>query len=59
MKKYRLDKEEREILGAVESGQWESVKPKKSTLSHYSQIAKNTRKKSKCMSSSISNNRKP
>lgn len=44
MKKIKLDKEEREILGAIENDQWELVKPKKAELDHYAEIARNTQK---------------
>jgi len=54
MKKYRLDREEREILAAIEAGQWELVKPKKSELQHYAQIAKNTLRKVQRMNIRIS-----
>jgi predicted DNA binding CopG/RHH family protein len=54
MKKYRLDKEEREILEAIEGGAWESVKPSKSELEHYAQIAKNTLRKDQRMNIRIS-----
>jgi hypothetical protein len=42
MKKYQLDKEESEILDAIEEGKWELVKPKKAELGHYAEIARNT-----------------
>ena len=54
MKKYHLDKEEQEILDAIESGRWESVKPKKTALAYYAQIAKNTLKKNQRMNIRIS-----
>ena len=47
MKKYKLEKEESEILDAIENGKWELVKPKKAELSHYAKIAKNTFQKKK------------
>ena len=54
MKKYRLDREEREILAAIESGQWEIVQPKKLELRHYAAIAKNTLRKDQRMNIRIS-----
>jgi hypothetical protein len=45
MKKYQLDKEESEILDAIEEGKWELVKPKRAELGHYAQIARNTFRK--------------
>lgn len=54
MKKYKLDKEEREILDAIESGEWELVKSKKSEMERYAQIAKNTLKKDQRMNIRIS-----
>ena len=43
--KHNLDKEEQEILDAVESGKWEFVKPLKAELEQYARISKNTLKK--------------
>ena len=54
MKKHRLDKEEREVLDAIESGKWELVKPKRSELDYYAQIAKNTLRKDQRMNIRIS-----
>ncbi|MCI0445309.1 hypothetical protein L0244_01505 [bacterium] len=54
MKRYRLDKEEKEILDAIESGQWQLVKPKRSELQRYARIAKNTLRKSERMNIRIS-----
>ncbi len=54
MKRYRLDKEEREILDAIESGAWDLVRPKKSELQHYAEIAKNTLRKDHRMNIRIS-----
>lgn len=42
MKKYKIDKEESEILDAIESDRWELVKPKRAELDYYADIAKNT-----------------
>lgn len=54
MKKYRLDREEQEILDAIENGRWELVKPQRSELQRYAQIAKNTLRKSERMNIRIS-----
>lgn len=54
MKKYRLDKEEKAILDAIESGAWELVKPKKSELEYYAEIARNTLRKDQRMNIRIS-----
>lgn len=54
MKKYRLDKEEGEILNAIENDQWELVKPKKAELEHYAEIARNTFRKDQRMNIRIS-----
>ena len=43
--KKSLDKEEREILNAIEGGDWELVTPKKAEPEHYAKIAKNTLRK--------------
>ena len=40
MQKYQWEKEESEILDAIEEGEWEMVKPKKAELGHYAEIAK-------------------
>ena len=54
MKKYRLDKEEDEILDAIENGRWELVKPKKPELERYAKIARNTLRKDQRMNIRIS-----
>ena len=54
MKQYHLDKEEQEILDAIESGQWQSVKPKRADFLRYAQIAKNTLRKNERMNIRIS-----
>ena len=54
MKKNQIDKDEHEILDAIENGQWELVRPKKSELAHYAEIAKNTLRKSERMNIRIS-----
>lgn len=54
MKKHKLDKEEQEILDAIENGEWELVKPKKAELEHYAQIAKETFRKDQRMNIRIS-----
>jgi len=45
MKKYRLDKEEQEILRSYKNGEWKPIKLSKSELNRYAQIARNTRLK--------------
>ncbi|MDP3920231.1 MAG: antitoxin [Candidatus Omnitrophota bacterium] len=54
MKKEKLEKEEQEILDAIENGEWEAVKPKKAELSYYAKIAKNTFRKDQRMNIRIS-----
>ena len=54
MKKFRLDKEEREILDSVERGEWRSIKPTQRQLEHYAQIARNTLRKDERMNIRIS-----
>ncbi len=54
MKKYRLDREEREILAAIEGGKWEIVRPTKAEFRHYAVIAKNTLRKDQRMNIRIS-----
>ena len=54
MKINRLEKEEREILDAIENGQWEMIKPKKAELHYYADIAKNTFRKDQRMNIRIS-----
>ena len=54
MKKYQLDREEREILDAIESGKWDLVKPMKSELARYAEIARNTVRKDQRMNIRIS-----
>ena len=54
MKKPRLDKEEIEILEAIESGAWPLSRPKKSELRRYSEIARNTLRKDQRMNIRIS-----
>ncbi len=52
--KTKLDKEEQQILDAIEKGEWEAVKPAKAELSRYAQIAKATLKKDQRMNIRIS-----
>ena len=52
--KYRMDKEEREILDAIENDQWELVKPKMAELDYYAEIARNTFRKDQRMNIRIS-----
>lgn len=54
MKKSRLDKEEREILAAIESGKWKPVKLKRPQLNRYKEIARNTMRKDQRMNIRIS-----
>ncbi len=54
MKKYRLAKEEKEILDAIENDRWELVKPKRAELDYYADIARNTFKKDQRMNIRIS-----
>lgn len=54
MKKYKIDREEREILDAIENDQWELVKPKKTELGYYAEIARNTFRKDQRMNIRIS-----
>lgn len=54
MRNYRLDKEEQDILDAIENGEWQLVRPKKSELRHYAEIAKNTLRKNQRMNIRIS-----
>ena len=54
MKKYSLDKEEKEILKAIESGAWPMNKPTKSELERYAKIARNTLRKDQRMNIRIS-----
>ena len=57
MSKHRLnklDKEEQEILEAIENGEWELIKPRKSELAYYAQIAKNSLRKDQRMNIRIS-----
>ena len=44
-KKYKLDKEEQDLLESVESGEWRSVKNIKATQSKAKVMAQNTLKK--------------
>lgn len=44
-KKYKLDKEERELLKFLEKGEWIAVKDKEDRLKRYAQHAKDTVKK--------------
>jgi len=53
-KNYKLNKEEKDILKSVESGNFKSVKNKKREISKYSKIAKNTLAKNKTISIRLS-----
>jgi predicted DNA binding CopG/RHH family protein len=52
--KQHLEKEEQEILDAIESGKWELVKPQKAELEYYARIAKQTLRKDQRMNIRIS-----
>ena len=54
MKKYSLDREEKEILDAIENDKWELVKPKKAELEYYAEIARSTFRKDQRMNIRIS-----
>ena len=53
-KKYKLDKEERELLESLEKGEWISVRDKEDRIKRYAQYAKDTIKKNKRISIRIS-----
>ena len=54
MKKYKLDKEERDILNSIEKGEWVSSKPTKADFTRYAEIARNTLRKDQRMNIRIS-----
>lgn len=54
MRRYRLDKEEKEILDAIENDRWELVKPKRTELDYYAEIARSTFRKDQRMNIRIS-----
>jgi len=54
MRKHKLDKEEEEILDAIQSGEWKLIRPKKLEFARYVQIAKNTLRKDQRMNIRIS-----
>ena len=54
MKKVQLNKEEQKILDAIENGKWKQIKPKRSELNRYSQVAKNTLRKKRFVSGNLS-----
>ena len=54
MKKHGLEKEEKEILDAIENDRWELVKPKRAELDYYAEIARNTFRKDQRMNIRIS-----
>jgi predicted DNA binding CopG/RHH family protein len=54
MKNGKLDREEVEVLGAIERGDWKAVKPKQAELSRYAAIARNTLRKDQRMNIRIS-----
>lgn len=54
MKKVLFDKKEREILDAIESGKWPSVKPTPEQRASYAAVARNTFRKDQRMNIRIS-----
>lgn len=54
MSRHLLSKEERDILDAIERGQWEVVRPTQRELRRYAEIARNTLRKSKRVNIRIS-----
>lgn len=54
MRKYKLDREEREILNAIEEGKWELIRPKNFEFRRYAEIAKNTLRKDQRMNIRLS-----
>lgn len=54
MMRDKLDKEEKEILDAIESGAWELIKPTRAEHERYAQIARNTLRKDQRMNIRIS-----
>ncbi|MEW5694191.1 MAG: CopG family antitoxin [Candidatus Hydrogenedentota bacterium] len=54
-KKYKLDKEEKEILQSVESGEWVSIPDVKGAIKRYANYARDTIKKDKRVNIRISN----
>lgn len=54
-KKYKLDKEEKEILQSVEDGEWVSIPNIKSAIKRYATYARDTIKKDKRVNIRISN----
>ena len=54
MNKSNLEKEEKEILDAIENDKWELVKPTSAELRHYAEIAESTFRKDQRMNIRIS-----
>jgi predicted DNA binding CopG/RHH family protein len=54
MSKARLEKEEKQLLDSLESGQWESVPSLQSEIRKHDQYAKNTMRKDKRVNIRIS-----
>ena len=56
MKKYKLNKEEKELIASVEAGEWKSVDNLEEQISKHRQYAKNTLRKDKRVNIRISSN---
>ncbi len=56
MNKYQLDKEEKELLNSIESGQWTSVDNLEDEISSHQVVAKNTLQKDKRINIRLSSN---
>ena len=54
MSKARLEKEEKQLLDSIESGQWKSVPRLQSEIGKHGQYAKNTMRKDKRVNIRIS-----
>jgi predicted DNA binding CopG/RHH family protein len=54
MRKYKLDKEEQEILDSIESGKWKTIKNMKAEVNKFAEYAKKTLKKDQRISIRIS-----
>lgn len=52
--KHKLDREEQDILHAIEEGQWELKKPSPREMKRYIKIARNTLRKTKRVNIRIS-----
>jgi len=54
MRKYKLDKEEQEILDSIEGGKWKTIKNMKAEINKFAGYAKKTLKKDQRISIRIS-----